>query len=90
MLAHEALGHLHHVIEGLGLVVLEVGHHRHHRAIGVEQLRIVHRGLLGAVVQHVLVAGDGQPLGVALVRPGGDLAHRVDQRHRGLHPRLLL
>ncbi|MCY1208694.1 hypothetical protein D9M72_203280 [compost metagenome] len=78
------------MIEGLGLVVGQVGHHRHHRAVGVEQLRIVHRGLLRAVIQHVLVTRDGQPLGVALVRSRSDLAHRVDQRDGGLHPRLLL
>ena len=64
-------------VERLGLVVGEVGDHRHHRAVGVEQVGVVDRGLLRGVVQHVLVAVDRQPLRVALERAGGDLAHRV-------------
>ena len=57
-----------HPVQRLGLVVGQVGDHRHHRAVGVEQVRVVDAGLLRAVVQHVLVARDRQPLRVALVR----------------------
>ncbi|MCY1184665.1 hypothetical protein D9M73_253770 [compost metagenome] len=90
MLASEGIGHLHHMVEGLGLVVGQVGHHRHHRAVVVEQLRVVHRGLLRSVVEDILVTGDGQHFRVALVRACRDLPYRIDQRHRGLHTRLLL
>ena len=85
VLIRERLGRLHDPVERLGLVVGQVGDHRHHRAIGVEQIRVVDRGLLRRVVQHVLVAVDRQPLRVALERAGGDLARRIGQRHRRLH-----
>ena len=81
----ELVGRLHHAVERLGLVVGQVGDHRHHRAVDVEQVRIVDRRLLRGVVEHVLVAVDRQPLRIALERAGGDLPHRVGQRHRGLH-----
>ncbi|MNZ54644.1 hypothetical protein D3C78_725510 [compost metagenome] len=76
----EAVGDRHHRVQGLGLVVLEVGNHRHHRAIVIEQFRGIDRGLLRGVVQDVLVALDVVELGVAFERARGDLAHRVDQR----------
>ena len=81
----ELVGNRHHGVQGLGLVVLEEGNHRHQRAVVVEQFRRVDRGLLRGVVQHVLVALDAVELGVAFVGAGGDLAHRVDQRRRRLH-----
>ncbi|MNM41562.1 hypothetical protein D3C81_523800 [compost metagenome] len=90
MFTGELIGHFHHVIEGFGLVVGEISDHRHHRTITVEQFRVVHRGLLRAVVQHVLVARDGQHFRVAFIGTRRDLAHRVDQRHGSLHARLLL
>jgi hypothetical protein len=68
----------------------EIGDHRHHRAISVEQVGVVDAGLLRAVVEHVLVARDRQPLGRALVAAGGDLAHRVGQARRRLHAGNLL
>jgi hypothetical protein len=86
----ELVGDVHHAVQRLGAVVRQVGDHRHHRAVGVEQVGVVHAGLLRAVVQHVLVARDGQPLGAALVAARRDLAHRVGQRHRRLHARHLL
>ncbi|MNM92056.1 hypothetical protein D3C81_1043750 [compost metagenome] len=90
MLTGEGIGDLDHLVEGLGLVVGKIGHHRHHRAVVVEQLWIVHRGLLRAVIEHVLIARDGQHLRITFIGTRRDLPHRVDQRHRGLHPRLLL
>ncbi|MNN07605.1 hypothetical protein D3C81_1204340 [compost metagenome] len=86
----KALGNRHHLIEGVGLVVLEVGDHRHQRAIVVEQFRGIDRGLLGGVVEHVLVALDAAQLGVALVGACGYLPDRVGQRQGGLHLRVLL
>ncbi|MNE62988.1 hypothetical protein D3C80_1583100 [compost metagenome] len=60
-------------------MILEEGDHRHQRAVGIEQLRGIDRGLLGGVVQHVLVALDVVELGVAFVGAGGDLAYCIDQ-----------
>ncbi|MCY1447790.1 hypothetical protein D9M71_644260 [compost metagenome] len=71
-------------------MILEVGDHRHQRAVGVEQLRGVDRGLLGGVVEHVLVALQAVQARVAFVGTRSDLAHRVCQRHGGLHTRQLL
>ncbi|MCY1428148.1 hypothetical protein D9M71_440210 [compost metagenome] len=90
MFTGEGISHFDHIVEGLGLVVGEIRHHRHHRAIVVEQLGVVHRGLLRSVVEDILVTGDGQHFRVALVRACRDLPYRIDQRHRGLHTRLLL
>src|SRR5438034_20253 len=70
-------------IERRGLVIGEIRDHRHHRALGVEEILVVHRRLLRRVVQHVLVAIDRQPLRVALERAGGDLAYRIGKRYRG-------
>ena len=84
------VGNRHHGVEGFGLVILEEGNHRHQRAVVVEQLRRVDRGLLRGVVQHVLVALDAVELGVAFVGAGGDLPYRVDQRGGRLHARILL
>ena len=77
-------------VERLGAVVGEIGDHRHHRAVGVEQVGVVDAGLLRAVVENVLVARDRQPLRRALVAAGGDLAHRVGQARGRLHARQLL
>ncbi|MNZ45171.1 hypothetical protein D3C78_628150 [compost metagenome] len=90
VLGGEALGDGGDFRQRLGLVILEEGDHRHQRAVGVEQLRGVHRGLLGGVVEHVLVALQAEELRVALVGAGGDLPYRVGQRHGGLHARMLL
>ncbi|MCY1359510.1 hypothetical protein D9M69_460840 [compost metagenome] len=86
----KGIGDLYHVVEGLGLVVGKIGHHRHHRTIVIEQLGVIHRGLLRAVIEHILITCDGQHLRVALVRARRDLPHRVNQRHGGLHAGLLL
>ena len=75
----------HDAVERLRLVVGEIRDHRHHRALGVEQVRVVDRRLLCGVVQHVLVAVERQPLRVALERAGGDLPRGVGQRDRRLH-----
>ena len=90
VLPGKPLGDGHHAAQGLGLVIFQVGDHRHQGAVGVEELGAVDRGLLGGIVQHVLVALDAGELGVALIGAGGDLAHRIDQRGRGLHPGMLL
>ncbi|MNK93398.1 hypothetical protein D3C87_1135570 [compost metagenome] len=90
MFPGELIGNFHHVIKGFSFVIREIGDHRHHRAIVVEQLRVVYRSLLCAVVQHVLVACDGQHFRVAFIGTRRDLPYRIDQRHGGLHPRLLL
>ncbi|MNN43891.1 hypothetical protein D3C81_1581550 [compost metagenome] len=71
-------------------MVGQVGDYRHHRAIVVEQLRVAGAGGAGGVVEHVLVRRNRHPFRAALVGPGGNLAHRVGQRHRALHPRHLL
>ncbi|MCY1393797.1 hypothetical protein D9M71_87030 [compost metagenome] len=71
-------------------MVLEEGDHRHQRAVVVEQLRGVDRGLLGGVVQHILAALDAVELGVALVGARGNLAHRVNQRRGRLYAGILL
>jgi hypothetical protein len=76
-------------VEGLRLVIGEIRDHGHHRALGIEEIRIVDRRLLRAVVEHVLVAADRQPFRVAFERAGGDLAHGVGERHRGLDARHL-
>ncbi|MNQ96261.1 hypothetical protein D3C85_1118570 [compost metagenome] len=76
----EFVGNRHHRVEGFGLVILEVGNDRHQRAVVVEQLWRIDRGLLRAVVQHVLVALDVVEFGIALERSRSDLAHRIDQR----------
>jgi hypothetical protein len=75
----------HHALERLGAVVGEIRDHRHHRAGRIEELRVVHRGLLRGVIEDVLVAAQREPLRVALEGAGSDLAHRVGQRARALH-----
>ncbi|MNO92740.1 hypothetical protein D3C76_843220 [compost metagenome] len=68
----------------------EVGHHRHHRTVVVEQFRIAGARGPRRIVEYVLVGRDRHPLGTALVGTRRDLAHRIGQGHRALHPRHLL
>ncbi len=88
--AENCAGRGDHAIERVRPVIREVGDDRHHGALGVEEIRVVDRCLLGAVVEDVLVARDREPLRAALVRAGGNLPHRVAEEHRGLHARHLL
>ena len=85
MLLGELSHRLYHPGERLRFVIGEVGDHRHHRARGVEEIGVVHARLLRGVVEYVLVAVDGEPLGVALEGARRDLPRRIDQRHRRLH-----
>ena len=80
---------VHDAGERLRLVVGEIRDHRHHRALGVEEIGIVDGSLLRRVVQHVLVAVEREPLRIALERAGGDLPCGVGQRDRRLHARYL-
>ena len=79
-----------HAVQRFGPMVAQIGDHRHHRTVVVEQVGIVHRRLLRAIVQDVLVARQGQPLRAALVGAGGDLAHRVAEKDRRLDAGQLL
>ncbi|MND82399.1 hypothetical protein D3C80_742290 [compost metagenome] len=80
------LHRLDRTIEGLGLVVVEEHQHRRQRAVGVVQAF----GTADGVVQHVLVAGQGFPLQVALVHPFDHLLGDGDHGDGRLHARGVL
>ncbi|MDT4876012.1 hypothetical protein FQZ97_1114240 [compost metagenome] len=89
MLSGEVLGGSDHLVQGVGLVVGEIGHDRCDGALRVEKLGVPRHGVADLCIDDALVVADGGPLRVAFEHPRRIGPHRVRQRQGALHARHL-